>query len=125
MSKFQHGKNQSNTKEGGERWQDLDTEDEDSGNVRWKGKKAPLPVHPPSPAREAPSKAEEILQRIKEAEQLEEVGRSLSSLPIQQLAQMAAEAGPSKSGREEPAGKKLWPTMRGKAPQKKFYGQAK
>ena len=35
------------------------------------------------------------------------VERSLSLLPTQQLAQMAVEAGPSKSGGEEPAHKKL------------------
>ena len=37
-------------------------------------------------------------------------------LPTQQLAQMAVEAGPSKLGGEEPAHKKLQPTMGGKAP---------
>ena len=55
---------------------------------------------------------------ITEAEQLEGLGRSLSSLPTQKVAQMAVEAGPSMlGGREEPARKKLCPTMGGKAPQ--------
>ena len=57
-----------------------------------KGRRPLSPVHPPSLATEAAPKAEEILQRIEEAGQLEGVGRSLSSLPTQQLAQMAAEA---------------------------------
>ena len=55
------------------------------------------------------------------------VGESPSSLSTQQLVQMAAEAGPSKMGREEPAHKKLRPTVGGKAPQKEFLwvGQVK
>ena len=55
------------------------------------------------------------------------VGWPLSSSRTQQLVQMAVEAGPSKSGSEEPACKKLQPTMGGKAPQKKFLwaGQVK
>ena len=56
---------------------------------------------------------------------LEGVGRSPPSLPTQQLAQMAAEAGPSKSGGEELAHKKLCPTMGGKAPQKEFLQAGK
>ena len=71
-------------------------------------------VHPPSLALESPLGPEEIIRRI--AESLEEVGRSPQSLPTQMLAQMAVEAGPSTSGREEPAHKKLQPTMGGKAP---------
>ena len=57
---------------------------------------------------------------------LEEVGQSLSSLPTRQLAQMAAEAGPSALG-EEPAQRKLHPTVGGKAPWKEFLkaGQVK
>ena len=57
---------------------------------------------------------------IAEAEQLEEVGRSPQSSPTWQLAQMAAEARPSMLGREEPARKKLWPTVGSKAPWKEF-----
>ena len=56
---------------------------------------------------------------VEEARWLEEVGRLPLSLPTQQLAQMAAEAGPSASG-EEPAKRKLCPTVGGKAPQKEF-----
>ena len=61
---------------------------------------------------------------VEEARWLEEVGQSLSSLPTQQLAQMAAEARPSASG-EEPAARKLCPTMGGKAPQKEFLTAGK
>ena len=59
-------------------------------------------------------------RRVAEAEQLEEAGRSPQSLPTQQLAQMATEARPSMLGREEPARKKLHPTVGGKAPRKEF-----
>ena len=38
---------------------------------------------------------------------------------------MAAEAGPSMSGGEEPVHKKLQPTVRGKAPQKEFLWAGK
>ena len=61
----------------------------------------------------------EMKNRVK-AEKLEEVGRSLESLPTWQLAQMAVEAGPSTSGRDEPVRKKLWLTVGGKAPQKEI-----
>ena len=57
---------------------------------------------------------EEIKGRVEEVSRLEGVGRSPSSLPTQQLAQMAAEAGPSVSG-EEPPQRKLCPTVGGKA----------
>ena len=57
--------------------------------------------------------------------QLEDVGRSPSSLPTQQLAQMAAEAGPSMLGQEEPSRRKVQPTMGGKAPQKEFLQAGK
>ena len=60
------------------------------------------------------------MRRIAEAKQLERVEGSVSSLPTQQLAQMAVEAGPSKLGEEKPAHKKLCPTVGGKAPQKEF-----
>ena len=49
-----------------------------------------------------------------------EVGRLPESLPTWQLAQMAAEAGPSTSGREELDRRKLWPNVGGKAPMKEF-----
>ena len=86
-------------------------------------KRPSSPIHPPSPAQEAPPEAPEagvIMKRIAEAEQLEGVGRSLPLSPTWQLAQMAVEAGPSKSGREELAHKKLCPTVGGKVPQKEF-----
>ena len=62
---------------------------------------------------------EEAERWLEEARQLEDVGRSPLSLPTQQLVQMAAEAGPSALG-EEPAKRKLHPTVGGKAPQKEF-----
>ena len=62
---------------------------------------------------------------IAEVEWLGEVGRLPQSLPTRQLAQMAVEARPSMSGGEELARKKLWPTMGGKAPQKKFLKASK
>ena len=95
--------------------------------VTWKGgeKRPPLPIHPPSPAHEAPPEAGEMMRRITEAEQLEGVGRLPSSSLTKQLAQMAVEARPSKSGGEELAHKKLHPTMGGKAPQKEFLQAGK
>ena len=83
------------------------------------------PVHPPTPAKEAAPKAEEIMRRIAEAEQLEGVGRSPSLLPTQQLAEMAVEARPSKLGKEEQVRRKLWPIVGGKAPQKEFLQAGK
>ena len=67
---------------------------------------------------------EEAERQVEEARWLEEVGRSLSSLPTQQLAQMAVEARPSALG-EEPVRRKLCPTMGGKAPQKEFLKAGK
>ena len=67
---------------------------------------------------------EEMVRWVEEARWLEEVGRSPSSSPTQQLAQMAVEAGPSTSG-EEPARRKLCPTIAGKAPQKEFLKAGK
>ena len=90
-----------------------------------KGRRPQSPIHPPSLAREASPKAKEILQSIEEAGQLEGVGRSPSLLPTQQLAQMAVEAGPSKSAREGPAHKRLQPTVGGKVPQKEFLQAGK
>ena len=52
------------------------------------------------------------------------MGQSPSSLPTQQLAQMAAEAGPTVLG-EEPVKRKLWPTMGGKATWKEFLKAGK
>ena len=71
-------------------------------------KQPPSPVHHPSPAkssspaREVEQTLEEMKGRVEEVSRLEGVGRSLSSLPTQQLAQMATEAGPSVSGEEPP-----------------------
>ena len=90
----------------------------------------PSPVHYPSPAkrpspmREMVQTLEEMVRWVEEAGRLEEVGRSPSSLPTQQLAQMAAEVGPSALG-EEPAQRKLHPTIGGKAPWKEFLKAGK
>ena len=65
------------------------------------------------------------MHRIAEADQLEGVGRSPSSSPTQQLAHMAAEAGPSVLGREKPARRKLHLTMGGKAAWKEFLQAGK
>ena len=83
------------------------------------------PVHPPTPAKEAPLQAEEIMRWIAEVGQLKGVGRSPSSLPTQQLAQMAVEAGSSMWGKEETVRRKLWLTMRDKALQKEFLQAGK
>ena len=96
---------------------------EEREKIAKKGRRPPSPVHHPSqarkppPAREVEKTLEEAERQVEEARWLEEVGRSPSSLPTQQLAQMAAEAGPSVSG-EEPAKRKLHPTMGGKAPRR-------
>ena len=82
-------------------------------------------AHPPTPAKEAPLQAEEIIRRILEVGQLEGVGRSPSSLPTQQLAQMAVEARPSILSKEEPVRRKLQPTAGGKAPRKEFLQAGK
>ena len=44
---------------------------------------------------------------VEEARRLEDVGSSPLSLPTRQLAQMAVEARPSMSGKEEPARREL------------------
>ena len=67
---------------------------------------------------------EEMTGQVEETSRLEAVGWSLSSSPTRQLVQMAAEAGPSASG-EEPAQRKLQPTIGGKAPQKEFLKAGK
>ena len=85
---------------------------EEQRELAAKGRRAPSPVHHPSPAgkpsptREVEKMVEEAERWVEEARWLEDVGRSPSSLPTQQLAQMAAEAGPSASG-EEPVQRKL------------------
>ena len=90
-----------------------------------KGRRLPSPVYHPSPAkkpsptREVEKMLEEAERQVEEARWLEDVGRSPSSSPTQQLAQMAAEARPSALG-EEPVRRKLYPTVGGKAPQKEF-----
>ena len=67
---------------------------------------------------------EEAERWVEEARQLENVGRLPSSLPTQQLAQMAVEARPSTLG-EEPVWRKLQPTVGGKAPWKEFLWAGK
>ena len=86
------------------------------------GTEAPSPVYHPSPAKkplpvreEERKQVEEAEKLVEEARRLEDVGRSPSSLPTQQLAQMAVEARPSILGQEEPARRKLQQNMGGKA----------
>ena len=74
----------------------------------------PLPSTSPIPSQEALTceRGGEAVGRgreawVEEARRLEDVGRSPSSLPTQQLAQMAMEAGPSALGWEEPVRRKL------------------
>ena len=50
---------------------------------------------------------EEAEKQVEEAGRLEDVGRSPSSSPTQQLTQMAAETGPFTLGKEEPVRRKL------------------
>ena len=66
----------------------------------------PSPAGKPSPIRELEKMVEEAERQVEEARWLEDVGRSPSLLQTQQLAQMAAEAGPSALG-EEPVWRKL------------------
>ena len=64
------------------------------------------------------------MKRIAEAEQLEGWGGHCCHQPPNSWPQMAVEAGPSKSGGEQPACKKLCPTMGCKAPPQKEFLQA-
>ena len=75
----------------------------------------PSPAKSSSPAREVVQALEEMIGQVEEANRLVEVGPSPLLLPTQQLAQMAAEAGPSALG-EEPAQRKSHPTIGGKGP---------
>ena len=82
-------------------------------------------AEPPVPDVEAPPTPGEMERRKVEAARSEEVGRLPESSPTQQLDQMAVEARPSMLGGEEPARRKLCPTMGGKAPQKEFLKAGK
>ena len=76
---------------------------------------APSPVHHPSPAkssspaREVVQVLEEMTRWVEEASRLEAVGRSPSSSPTRQLAQMATEAQPSVLGGSLPKGNSVLP----------------
>ena len=109
-------------KRGGEKWV-LQTRAVIKVGDKRKG--ALITSAPPTPAKEAPLQAEEIMCQIAEVEQLEGVGRSPSLLPTWQLAQIAVEAMPSTLGKEEPVRRKLWLTMGCKAPQKEFLQAGK
>ena len=103
----------------------MNTTDEGSHEDGRKGEEALIIGAPPTPAKEVPPQAEEIMRRIAEAGQLKGIGRSpLSLLPLQ-LAQMAVEAGPSTLGKEEPVRRRLQATVGGKAPQKEFLQAGK
>ena len=112
---LQYGKDKLTPKKderGGERW--VLCSKEARSVLAEKGWRLLSPVHHPSPAkRPSPMRQEEEKQMeeaekwVEEARRLEDVGRSASLLPTQQLAQMAAEARPSTSGKEEPVRRKL------------------
>ena len=94
---------------------------EDCEKMVKKGRRPPSPVHHPSPARK-PSPRGRWSRRWKRLRgglrRLDGWRKWVSHhhhCPTQQLAQMAAEAGPSVLG-EEPAKRKLCPTVGGKAP---------
>ena len=80
----------------------------------------PVLGDPPVPEVGTPLTQSELERRIEEVEKLGEVGRFMESSLTQQLAQMAAEAGPSTLDREELAKRKLSLTMGGKVPWKEF-----
>ena len=65
---------------GEEGWHDQNTTDEGGHKGGGKREEALITGAPPTPAKEAPPQADEIMRRIAEAEQLEGVGRSPSSL---------------------------------------------
>ena len=128
---LQYGQNEIDAKEGGEGWQEVGPEVERGveGPSRER-MEAPFSHAPPIPSqslprREVEKQMEEAEKCVEEVRRLENVGRSPSSSPTQQLAQMAVEAGPSMLGQEEPVRRKLWPTVGGKAPQKEFLQAGK
>ena len=111
---------------------------EEKGGERWvlkprevrramaeKGWWFPSPIHPPFQAKEPSPRREEVEKWVEEARWLEEVGRLPSLLPTQWLAQMAVEARPSMSCKEEPVRRKLQLTVGGKAPHKEFLQAGK
>ena len=75
--------------------------------VHAEAQEPPALVDIPVPELEQTPTQSKLERRVKEAEKLGEVGRLLELSPTQQLAQMAAEAGPSISGGEETARRKL------------------
>ena len=82
----------------------------------------PSTSRPPAPEVEPGPTQSELERTVEEAEKLGEVGSLPESSPTWQLAQMAVEARPSMSGREELARRKLWPTMGGKASRRNSSG---
>ena len=79
----------------------------------------------PSAWDESPSHPAGDWEEYSSGGDLEEVGRLLELLSTWLLAQMAVEDGPSTSGGEEPAQRKLRPTIGGKALQKEFLKASK
>ena len=85
----------------------------------------PVPERETSPVWcELPTQSE-LEKRVEEVERLGEVRSSPESSPTQKLAQMGGEDRPSTLGGEEPARRKLQPTMGGKAPKKEFLRAGK
>ena len=85
----------------------------------------PALVDPLVPEVETPPTQSELEKRFEEAERMGEVGRLLGSSPTQQMAQMVVEAGPSMSGGEEPARRKVQPIVGGNAAWKEFLKAGK
>ena len=81
----------------------MNTIDEGSQEDGRRGEEPFIAGAPPTPAKEVPLQAEEIMRRITEVGQLEGVGRS----PLSLATQLAAEAGPSMLDKEEPVRRKL------------------
>ena len=120
LAKFQYGENQSYALQG---WEGCRRKVRMRVEVHAQSQpqRPPMPVDPPALMQGIPPDQDKMKRRVVEAEWLEEVGRLPQSLPTQKLAQMAGEAGPSTSGGEEPARKKLHPTVGRKAPRKEFW----
>ena len=119
--KFQFGQNQENTKKGeGKRALQVWTKAEEHTE-----QEPPVPVDPPVPEVETTPMHSELERRVEEAETLGEMGRLLETLWTWQLAQVTVEARPSMPGGEELARRKLWLTVGGKAPWKKFLWAGK
>ena len=78
LSKFQDGKTKVTSRKGGKGMTQV-LRTRVAAHKGEEKKRPSSPIYPPSPAQKAPPEAGEIMRRIAEAEQLEGMGRSLSS----------------------------------------------